>query len=186
MQAGQQLNNALKYISIHHCQTLENKSSLPPNPPTGFAKPPPVVVVVVVVVWPELLVQPPNSSSAATVGAVVNPDPPGTMLCEAKDPEVVPVMLPAQPRFMGCEDALLGRLGLFEPDAGVLQALESHMSDVAHAALVEERVPAAGVVAGDAEVCCVDGAFKDRLNTEEDVEGCVIRGSGISGGRVVV
>src|SRR5262245_26220387 len=73
-----------------YCQTLENRSSLAPNPPAGLGGAIPAVVPVlpelpVLPVLPVLLDQPPNSSSAATFGAVPNPDAPGTMLWLAID-----------------------------------------------------------------------------------------------------
>lgn len=57
-----------------YSQTLENRSSAPPNPPAGLEGA--LVVVVVVVVVDEMgaaLAHPPKSSSAATVGAGLEP-----------------------------------------------------------------------------------------------------------------
>ncbi|KAL5883700.1 hypothetical protein ACKVWC_011556 [Pyricularia oryzae] len=71
-----------------YCHTLENKSSLPPNPAAGLAVPPDAFPV------PVLLAHPPNSSSAATLGWKP-PEAPGTMLWLAKPP---PPLLPQPPK----------------------------------------------------------------------------------------
>lgn len=67
---NRRINNTRK---MNYCQTLENRSSVPPNPPAGLGGAFEVVVVVVVVVivveTGAALAQPPKSSSAATVGA---------------------------------------------------------------------------------------------------------------------
>ena len=168
---------------MHHdcyCHTFENRSSFPPNPPTGFKL---VVVVLmlvlmlVLVLGPVLLAQPPNSSSAATFGAVVKPpDPPGTRLCDANDPRPVALLLllpvgaatvVVLPQPKSLDDAaglVLDKPGLLVSDE--FQALESHTSDAAHAALVDIG---GGATAAVALLVCVAvlGVDAERLNSDE-------------------
>lgn len=184
-----------------YCQTLEKRSSSPPNPDFATAGFP-------LVDGPVLLAQPPNSSSAVTLGAGLKPPPaPGTIGVLAKEELEFPHPKSAAGA-LGCWGLLGANVtgaGAGAAGAGVLhsllpQASRPDMPPDPKAGEVVEGAGAAGLLGGgedrlktellvaDGEVTCgggelcVTGADKSKRSPMAEEEDC----DGLGAGAVAV